>query len=53
MIVENRDLLEDLVEMLIEKETVGYKELADLVVSYHPELKEEMDSKAPPQMAAA
>ncbi|KAL3896536.1 MAG: hypothetical protein SGPRY_013249 [Prymnesium sp.] len=53
VIVENRDLLEDLVEMLIEKETVGYKELADLVVSYHPELKEEMDSKAPPQMAAA
>jgi len=37
--VDNRDLVEELVELLIEKETVDYKELAEMVVKYHPELK--------------
>jgi len=33
---ENRPLVEDLTEMLIEKETVDYKELEALVKKYHP-----------------
>mmetsp|Transcript_10898 Transcript_10898/g.24330 ORF Transcript_10898/g.24330 Transcript_10898/m.24330 type:complete len:668 (+) Transcript_10898:67-2070(+) len=49
-LIKNRDLVEDLVELLIEKETVDYKELADLVVKYHPEMKEDLEKKAPPQL---
>merc|ERR1719183_1774686 len=39
VLIENRDLVEELVELLIEKETVDYKELAEMVVKFHPELK--------------
>merc|ERR1712050_328160 len=44
---ENRDLLEELVELLIEKETVDYKELAEMVVKYHPELEGSMKLEMP------
>jgi len=33
----NRPLVEDLTEMLIEKETVDYKELEALITKYHPD----------------
>jgi len=36
---DNRDLLEELVELLIEKETVDYKELQALVQKFHPDIK--------------
>lgn len=35
----NRELLEELTDMLVEKETVDYQELADLVGKYHPSLQ--------------
>ena len=35
---ENRQLVEELTEMLIQKETVDYKELRELVNKYHPNL---------------
>ena len=33
----NRALLDDLTEMLIDKETVDFQELQDLVGKYHPD----------------
>jgi len=53
MMSENRDLIEELVELLIEKETVDYRELAEMVVKYHPELKEKMTSQDVPLSSAA
>jgi len=50
---DNRDLIEELVELLIEKETVDYRELADMVVKYHPELADKMDKDAPTMTTAA
>jgi len=47
VLTDDRDLIEELVELLIEKETVDYKELAAMVVKYHPELEEQMKA-APP-----
>jgi len=41
-LVANRDLVEELTERLIEIETVDYRELADMVVKYNPEMKEAM-----------
>jgi len=35
---ENRALVEELTEALIEKETIDYRELAEMVAKYHPEL---------------
>merc|ERR1712032_992293 len=35
-LTENRQLVEDLTEMLLEKETVDYKELQELVKKYSP-----------------
>merc|ERR1712151_255420 len=37
-LTENRQLVEELTEMLVEKETVDYKELRELVNKYHPNL---------------
>merc|ERR1719183_1585369 len=33
---ENREMVDEMVEMMIEKETLDYKELQDLVEKYHP-----------------
>merc|ERR1712087_310076 len=37
-LVTNRELLEELTEMLIDKETVDFTEMQDLVGKYHPEI---------------
>merc|ERR550514_2075297 len=35
-LADNRDMVDEMVEMMIEKETLDYKELLDLVEKYHP-----------------
>mmetsp|Transcript_23589 Transcript_23589/g.54619 ORF Transcript_23589/g.54619 Transcript_23589/m.54619 type:complete len:111 (+) Transcript_23589:2563-2895(+) len=37
-LVTNRELLEELTEMLIDKETVDFTEMQELVSKYHPEI---------------
>merc|ERR1719271_1661470 len=36
LMIENRDMVDEMTEMMIEKETLDYKELQDLVKKYHP-----------------
>ena len=45
-LADNRDLVEDLTEALIEKETVDYRQLAEMIVKYHPEKKEALQKAA-------
>merc|ERR1719198_750454 len=42
-LVENRQLVEELTELLLEKETVDYKELKELVRKYNPEMAGELN----------
>jgi len=37
-LVANRELLEELTEMLIDKETIDFNEMQELVGKYHPEI---------------
>ena len=37
MLLENRELLDELTEMLIEKETVDYQEMQELIGRYYPD----------------
>jgi len=37
MLLENRELLDELTEMLIEKETIDYQEMQELIGRYYPE----------------
>ena len=37
MLLDNRELLDELTEMLIEKETVDYQEMQELIGRYYPE----------------
>merc|ERR1719327_2442483 len=48
-LLANRELLEDLTEALIEKETVDFNEMQDMVGKYHPDIAR----KTPPVPAAA
>jgi len=47
-LTENRQLVEDLTEMLLEKETVDYKELQELVKKYNPDLPGAENIPMPP-----
>merc|ERR1712039_583426 len=47
-LTENRQLVEDLTEMLLEKETVDYKELPELVKKYNPDLPGAENIPMPP-----
>jgi len=44
----NRDLLDDLTEKLIETETVDFKQMAEMVGKYHPEIRDKAMANAPP-----
>jgi len=37
-LVKNRDLLDELTEALIDKETINYSEIQDMVAKYHPDI---------------
>ena len=49
----NKPLLDDITTMLIDKETLDFTELQDLVGKYNPELAAELRVKMPPNLAAA
>jgi len=46
---KNRDLLDELTEALIEKETVDFNELQDMVGKYHPDIANAQKLKMPDQ----
>ena len=47
MLSDNRELLEELTDTLVDKETVDYDELARMVAKYHPELEGASTMKLP------
>jgi len=52
-LVANRPLLDELTERLIEKETIDYQELYEMVGKYNPKLAEAAKKMMPPEMVAA
>mmetsp|Transcript_50517 Transcript_50517/g.109527 ORF Transcript_50517/g.109527 Transcript_50517/m.109527 type:complete len:676 (+) Transcript_50517:62-2089(+) len=50
-LLDNRDLLEELTEMLIDKETVDFKEMQELVGKYHPEIVDAQKLSLPAEAA--
>ena len=48
----NRDLLDDIADALLEKETIDYTELYSLVGTKYPELAAAQQANFPPDMSA-
>jgi hypothetical protein len=52
-LTENRGLLDELTETLIEKENVDFPELYQMVGKYNPEIAEAAKKNMPPEMRGA
>jgi len=53
LLVDNREMVDEMTEMMIEKETLDYKELQELVAKYYPDGVPGTKGSAQPMAAAA